>query len=235
MMCDVLTCSTGQRLIESSGDGVTAVALIDESRTSEYYGMAHFLRSNVPGATSTYAFASNLYSAATSPVTTFQKYTVKSPDATRGRTVSIDALLEAPNPATASTEDYTPLKPHTPVIDNINVKPTADRHLANYFATVHVLIPVLHEGSFRALYENFWSRMACQGGSPRTETNRKATSPLVYAVLALGALYEDGYDDHVLWAKEWFAKAREGVNHGAEECCFEICLAIFLLVHALRI
>jgi Fungal specific transcription factor domain len=164
-------------------------------------------------------------------VAAYQKYGPASPEAMRVRTVSIDALLEAPNPAIAGTEDYTPLKPHTPVMDNINIKPTADRHLSNFFATVHTLLPVLHEASFRALYENFWSRMTCQGGSPRSEGNlRRATSPLVYAVLALGALYEDGYDDHVLWAKEWFAKAREGIDHAAEECCFEICLAIFFLV-----
>ena len=59
---------------------------------------------------------------------------------------------------------------------------------------------------------------------------RKITAPLVYSVLALGALYEDGYSDHAFWAKEWFAKAREGVNHAVEECCFETCLAVYFMV-----
>jgi hypothetical protein len=73
--------------------------------------------------------------------------------------------------------------------------------------------------------------LACSNASPRTEGNlRKITPPLIYSVLALGALYEDGFSDHAYWAKEWFAKAREGVNQASEECCFEICLAVYFLV-----
>jgi len=116
-------------------------------------------------------------------------------------------------------------------LDDIANKPIADRHLANYFATIHTLIPVLHEGAFRALYNNYWSRLSCQSSSPQTESNlRKITAPLIYSVLALGALYEDGYNDHAFWAKEWFAKGREGINNAVEECCFEICLAVYFLV-----
>jgi hypothetical protein len=181
------------------------------------------------GATSTVAFASNLYQAATSPVAT-QKFGAASPVAHRrsssdqGNT-GIDELI------TSSTEDYAPLKPHISSFDDITQKPVADRHLANYFATIHTLIPVLHERSFRALYNAFWSRMTCQSESPRTESSsRRITAPLIYSVLALGALYEDGYTDHAFWAKEWFAKAREGVNHAVEECCFEMCLAVYFLV-----
>lgn len=140
----------------------------------------------------------------------------------------LNALL---NPETTSTEDYTPLKPPNSRFDDVAHKPIADRHLANYFATIHALIPVLHEPSFRALYNGFWSRLACQSGSPGMDSNvRKITAPLVYSVLALGALYEDGYNDHAFWAKEWFAKAREGVNHAVEECCFETCLAVYFMV-----
>jgi hypothetical protein len=139
-----------------------------------------------------------------------------------GRRVSLHALLQAPNTSTAPTEEYAPLKGHTPLITDANVKHFRDRHLANYFAKAHNLIPVLHEYSFKALYENFWS--------PRTESNlRKVTSPLVYSVLALGALYDDG--DHILYAKDWAGKARKGLDHAAGECRFEICLAEFFLVH----
>jgi Fungal specific transcription factor domain len=158
------------------------------------------------GATSNYAFASILCRTAT----------------LLGRPVSLNALLQAPNTSRLPTEEYTPLKGHTPLIPDSNLKHFRDRHLANYFAKVHNLIPVLHECSFRALYENFWS--------PRTESNlRKITSPLVYSVLALGALYDDGH--HILYAKDWVGKARKGLDHAAGECGFEICLAEFFLVH----
>jgi hypothetical protein len=189
------------------------------------------------GASSAVAFASNLYHAATSPVAS-KNYPSSSPVLPRRTSSdinkvdpSLDALL---NPATTSTEDYTPLKPHTSRFDDISNKPIADRHLSNYFATIHALIPVLHERSFRQLYNAFWSRLACSNASPRTEGNlRKITAPLIYGVLALGALYEDGFSDHAFWAKEWFAKAREGVNQASEECCFEICLAVYFLVCSL--
>lgn len=184
------------------------------------------------GATSTVAFASNLYQAATSPVAT-QRRLSTSPSARRPSSLDqVDSGLNALlNPETASTEDYTPLKPPSSRFDDVGHKPIADRHLANYFATIHALIPVLHEPSFRALYNGFWSRLASKDASPGMESNvRKITAPLVYSVLALGALYEDGYNDHAFWAKEWFAKAREGVNHAVEECCFETCLAVYFLV-----
>lgn len=183
---------------------------------------------DVSGATSTVAIASDLYQAATSPVASQRAGTP--PPATRrvDELSGIDALL---NPATASTEDYTPRKSVTSNLDDITNKPIADRHLTNYFATIHTLIPVLHERSFRALYDGFWSRLEFETASQWTESNiRKITAPLIYSVLALGALYEDGFTDHAFWAKEWFAKAREGTNNAVEECCFEMCLAVYFLV-----
>jgi len=152
---------------------------------------------------------------------------------------AIGALLQSPDPTTAATEDYTPLRPRTPVRDDASVKHIADRHLANYFATIHSLIPVLHEGAFRTLYYNFWSQVNTQAQSPRTDTHsrklQKITAPLVYSVLALGALYESGYNDHVYWAREWFGKARDGINNAIEECCFEMCLAVYFVVRPLQI
>jgi hypothetical protein len=153
-----------------------------------------------------------------------------SPPATRriDEHSGIEALL---NPATASTEDFAPREPVTSKMDDIANKPIADRHLTNYFETVHALIPVLHEGSFHALYDEFWSRLERESASQQTESHlRKITAPLIYSVLALGALYEDGFTDDAFWAKEWFAKAREGINNAVEECCFEICLAVYFVV-----
>ena len=183
--------------------------------------------SNYSGATSTVAIASDLYQAATSPVTIQRAGT--SPPVTRriDEHSGIDALL---NPASASTEDYSPRKPVTSEMDDVANKPIADRHLTNYFATIHSIIPVLHEGAFRALYNAFWFRIECESVNQQTEANlRKITSPLIYSVLALGALFEDGFTDHAFWAKEWFSKAREGINNAVEECCFEICLAVYFV------
>lgn len=179
------------------------------------------------GATSTVAITSDLYQAA-SPVAS-QRVGPLPPTTRRIDELSgIDALL---NPTTTSTEDYTPRKSVTSNLDDITNKPIADRHLANYFATIHTLIPVLHEGSFRTMYDGFWSRLENEIATQRTESNlRKITAPLVYSVLALGALYEDGFTDHTFWAREWFAKAREGTNNAVEECCFEMCLAVYFLV-----
>ena len=138
----------------------------------------------------------------------------------------IDALL---NPAVESTEDLLPRNP-TFRVDESSNKVIADRHLTNYFATIHALIPVLHEGAFRALYNGFWSRLTHQTYSPRTDSNlQKLTEPLVYSVLSLGALYENGYNDNAFWAKEWFARAREGIKDAVEDCSFERCLTFYFV------
>jgi hypothetical protein len=139
----------------------------------------------------------------------------------------IDALL---NPTVDPTEDYTPRRPVSSKLDDLATKPIADRHLANFFETIHTLLPVLHEGAFRALYDAFWMRVANEPASHAESNIRKITAPLVYSVLALGALYEDGYSDNAVWAKEWFAKARDCVNNAVEECCFEMCLGVYFLV-----
>ena len=218
-----------QHLIEP-GEGATGITNIDEPRSTEFYGYTKLLLKLKfsLGATSTVSNASDLYHAATSPVVIHS--TGKSPPMARriDEHSGIEALL---NPSTASTEDHTPRKPVTSKLDDIANKPIADRHLANYFATIHNLIPVLHEGSFRALYSAFWSRLSSESGSIQPEsTLHKITAPLIHSVLALGALYEDAYVDYVFWAKEWFAKAREGVNNAVEDCCFEICLTAYFLV-----
>ena len=186
------------------------------------------LRLTTPGATSTVAIASNLYQAATSPTGATKSGT--SPSSTRriDEHSRIDALL---NPSNASTEDYTPRRPVTTASDDIRNKAIADRHFKSYFDTIHCLLPVLHEGAFRSLYDGYWSRLGCEEMTPSTEMNlRKITAPLIYSVLALGALYEENHPDHAFWAKEWFAKAREGVSNAVDECCFEICLAVYYVV-----
>jgi len=215
-------------MVEPGGEGVTAVGNADDSRTTEYYGTSGDPKGLTSlGATSTVAIASDLYQAATSPVATQQAGT--SPPS--GRRIDehsgIDALL---NPAIDPIEDYTPRRPVTSTTDDISNKPIADRHLANFFDTIHTLIPVLHEGAFRELYDAFWRRVENEPASHAESNIRRITAPLVYSVLALGALYEDGYHDHAMWAKNWFAKARDCVNNALEECCFEMCLGVYFLV-----
>jgi Fungal specific transcription factor domain len=182
---------------------------------------------NSTGATSTVAIASDLFQAAgTSPSAT--KVTSPLPAVRRIDELSgINALL---NPTTESEEGFTPRRPSSTIDDPSSSKAVADRHLTNYFATIHNLIPVLHEGAFRALYDGFWSRLGYRSPSLRTDSNlQKLTAPLVYSVLALGALYESGYNDNAFWAKEWFARAREGIKDAAEDCSFELCLAVYFV------
>src|SRR5208282_5472795 len=94
-----------QHMLEPSGDGVSAVASVEESRSSEFYGTAESFINDTSGATSTVAIASDLYQAAISPVAI--QRAGPSPPATRriDEISGIDALL---NPATTSTEDYIP-------------------------------------------------------------------------------------------------------------------------------
>ena len=184
--------------------------------------------SNVLGASSTVAISSDIYQPTTSPVDIRKAGSTSAATRRIDEHSGIDALL---NPTTAVTEDYAPRRPLTSEMDNITNKHIAERHLTNYFATIHTMIPVLHENSFRALYNGYWSRLTRRSTSSTVDSNlQKITAPLVYSVLALGALYEDGHSDHAFWAKEWFAKAREGISNVAEECCFEICLAVYFVV-----
>jgi hypothetical protein len=213
-------------MIEPGGEGVTVIANAEESRS---YGTARLLFLNdVSGGTSTVAITSDLYQVDTSPATLQRAGTSPLSSRRIEEHSGIEALL---NPATTSTGDYTLRKPATPNLDDITNKVIADRHLANYFTTIHTFIPVLHEGSFRALYNGLWSGLDFESTDQQREPNlRKITAPLIYSVLALGALYEDGFNDHAFWAKEWFTKAREGTLNVAEDCCFEVCLTFFFLV-----
>ncbi|UPX11465.1 uncharacterized protein EKO05_0002071 [Ascochyta rabiei] len=63
-----------------------------------------------------------------------------------------------------------------------------DRHLQAFFCTIHLFLPVLDQARFRLSRPQF----VC----------------LMYAVLALGALYEDGEDDSPAWASWYFGEAQ---------------------------
>lgn len=86
----------------------------------------------------------------------------------------------------------------------------ADRHLENFFNTIHIFLPILDQAHLRSRYNKLRKlfgdkRLAfATSGDP----NRSQFACLLYSILALGALYEDGQDDSCAWASWYFAEAQ---------------------------
>jgi hypothetical protein len=91
----------------------------------------------------------------------------------------------------------------------------ADRHLDSFFRTTHVFLPILDPAAFRARY----AALRRLFGDRRLvlptpdDPGRAQFVCLMYAVLALGALYEDGHEDSSSWASWYFAEAQDMLGH----------------------
>lgn len=86
----------------------------------------------------------------------------------------------------------------------------ADRHLDNFFATIHVYFPIFDISGFRAKYarlrELFGSNLL---HAPNGDSQGQQQSLcLLYAILALGALYAAD-EDSSSWATWYFSEAQE--------------------------
>ncbi|RVX74754.1 hypothetical protein B0A52_01031 [Exophiala mesophila] len=86
----------------------------------------------------------------------------------------------------------------------------ADRHLDNFFATIHVYFPIFDVSAFRAKYsqlrELFGSNLL---HAPNGDIQGQQQSLcLLYAILALGALYAAD-EDSSSWASWYFSEAQE--------------------------
>ncbi|EXJ75839.1 uncharacterized protein A1O5_00346 [Cladophialophora psammophila CBS 110553] len=109
-------------------------------------------------------------------------------------------------------DSYDFVVPHNTAIRRYRTlqKDVADRHLDNFFATIHIYFPIFDIPRFRAKYsrlrELFGSNLlfASQGENEV----RQQSLCLLYAVLALGALYADD-DDSSTWASWYFSEAQE--------------------------
>ncbi|KAF1980321.1 hypothetical protein BU23DRAFT_445114 [Bimuria novae-zelandiae CBS 107.79] len=87
----------------------------------------------------------------------------------------------------------------------------ADRHLDSFFRTIHVFLPVLESVAFRARYSSLRKLFGDRRLVFATpdDSSRPQFVCLLYAVLALGALYEDEREDSPSWASWYFAEAQD--------------------------
>ncbi|KAJ5662653.1 uncharacterized protein N7477_010269 [Penicillium maclennaniae] len=109
-------------------------------------------------------------------------------------------------------DSYDLVMPHNVAIRQYRTlqEDVADRHSENFFATIHTYFPIFDIPRFRAKY----SRLSNLFGSnllfapPRENQAQQQSLCLLYAVLALGALYADD-DDSSSWASWYFSEAQE--------------------------
>lgn len=86
----------------------------------------------------------------------------------------------------------------------------ADRHLDNFFRTIHVFLPILDQVRFTSRYSTLrelFNDKRLVLPAPH-DSNRPQFVCLLYAVLALGALYEDDHADSSAWASWYFSQAQ---------------------------
>lgn len=86
----------------------------------------------------------------------------------------------------------------------------ADRHLDNFFQTIHTFLPILDKPRFRIKYNSLrkFFRDRRFIFATTEDPNRTQFICLLYAILALGAMYEDDQDDSATWASWYFAEAQ---------------------------
>lgn len=86
----------------------------------------------------------------------------------------------------------------------------ADRHLENFFRTIHIFLPMLDKSRFKQKYNSLRKDFGDKRlvFATTEDPNRPQFVCLLYAILALGALYEDDQDDSSMWASWYFAEAQ---------------------------
>jgi hypothetical protein len=86
----------------------------------------------------------------------------------------------------------------------------ADRHLENFFRTIHIFLPVLNKSRFKEKYNSLRKIFGDKRlvFATTEDPNRPQFVCLLHSLLALGALYEDDQDDSSMWASWYFAEAQ---------------------------
>lgn len=86
----------------------------------------------------------------------------------------------------------------------------ADRHLQTFFRTIHIYLPILDQARFNAKYSSLRKLFGDKRliFATHDDSSRPQFVCLLYAVLALGALYEDDKEDSSIWASWYFAEAQ---------------------------
>ncbi|OBT80547.1 hypothetical protein VF21_00341 [Pseudogymnoascus sp. 05NY08] len=103
-------------------------------------------------------------------------------------------------PLTASNRRYRTLQ-----------RDVADRHIESFLTTIHIYFPVFDMSSFRAKYARLRELFSSNRrfGNHNDDQVQQQSFCLLYAVLALGALYSSDVEDSSSWAAWYFSEAQE--------------------------
>ncbi|KAF4986349.1 hypothetical protein FGRMN_10876 [Fusarium graminum] len=120
---------------------------------------------------------------------------------------------------------------NAPRSDRYLLEKVADRHISNFFTTIHFLLPILTPAAFRNRYKALRQLFGDRRLSLPTldDPTRPQFVCLMYAVLALGALYEDEQDDSSSWASWYFAEAQDILGRLVNASNLELVQASTLL------
>lgn len=110
----------------------------------------------------------------------------------------------------------------------------ADRHLDNFFRTIHIFLPIFDVQTFRTKYAAVRSLFGDNRLFVLTQDTRDRQQflCLLYAVLALGALYEHDKVDSSSWASWYFAEGQEMLGRLLDAVNLELVQAAMLMVRA---
>ncbi|EXJ71188.1 uncharacterized protein A1O5_06182 [Cladophialophora psammophila CBS 110553] len=107
----------------------------------------------------------------------------------------------------------------------------ADRHLEMFFDTIHIFLPIFDREAFRTRYSALRPLFGDNRlflPSPEYPKSQQFLC-LLYAVLALGALYEDEQEDSSSWASWYFAEAQDSLGHLLDAANLELVQAAMLM------
>ncbi|EXA28691.1 hypothetical protein FOVG_19718 [Fusarium oxysporum f. sp. pisi HDV247] len=107
----------------------------------------------------------------------------------------------------------------------------AVRHIGSFFRTIHIFLPILDIGAFRTRYGSLRHLFGDRRLFLATldDPRRPQFVCLLYAVLALGALYEDEREDSSSWASWYFAEAQEMLGRLLDSSNIQLVQAATLL------
>ncbi|EGU72926.1 hypothetical protein FOXB_16564 [Fusarium oxysporum f. sp. conglutinans Fo5176] len=115
--------------------------------------------------------------------------------------------------------------------DRYLLEKVADRHTNSFFKTIHFLLPILSPVAFETRYKALRQLFGDRRLSLATldDPTRPQFVCLMYAVLALGALYEDEQEDSSSWASWYFAEAQDMLGRLLNASNLELVQASTLL------
>ncbi|SPJ81734.1 uncharacterized protein FTOL_09139 [Fusarium torulosum] len=115
--------------------------------------------------------------------------------------------------------------------DRYLLEKVADRHTNSFFRTIHFLLPILSPVAFETRYKALRQLFGDRRLSLATldDPTRPQFVCLMYAVLALGALYEDEQEDSSSWASWYFAEAQDMLGRLLNASNLELVQASTLL------